>query len=131
MHADPIATVAAYLAIILVVAKLAGDLAARVGQPSVLGELIAGVLLGNLSLLGPAWFEPIEIDGAVDLLARIGVLILLFEVGLESTVRQMLKVGATAALVAVVGVAAPFALGWGVAAWLLPGETGHVHAFLG
>jgi Kef-type K+ transport system membrane component KefB len=59
------------------------------------------------------------------------VLILLFEVGLESTVGQMLRVGASALLVATLGVAVPFALGWGVGAWLLPEQGSYVHAFLG
>jgi Kef-type K+ transport system membrane component KefB len=59
------------------------------------------------------------------------VIILLFEVGLESTVRDMLKVGLPSLLVALLGVAAPFALGWGVGAVLLPDRSVYVHAFLG
>ena len=58
-------------------------------------------------------------------------MILLFEVGLESTVREMLKVGLPSLLVAVLGVAVPFALGWGVGALLLPDRSVYVHAFLG
>ena len=112
-------------------AKLGGDLAARLGQPAVLGELIGGVLVGNLSLLGFSGLESLKTDPSIDMLSRIGVLILLFEVGLESTVGQMLKVGASSLLVATLGVAAPFALGWGVGAWLLPDQGSYVHAFLG
>jgi Kef-type K+ transport system membrane component KefB len=67
----------------------------------------------------------------VDVLARLGVVILLFKVGLESTVRDMLKVGLPSVLVAVLGVLAPFALGWAVSAWLLPDRSAYVHAFLG
>jgi Kef-type K+ transport system membrane component KefB len=130
-HIDPIASVVLHLAIVLVIAKLGGELAIRLGQPAVLGELLAGVVLGNLTLLHIGWFETIEADPAIDLLARIGVLILLFEVGLESTVKQMLRVGVAAFLVAVVGVAAPFALGWGVGALLVPELGPYVHAFLG
>jgi Kef-type K+ transport system membrane component KefB len=130
-HADPIAAVALYLVVILVVAKLGGDLASRVGQPAVLGELLGGILLGNLGLAGVHVFEPIATDASIDMLARLGVLILLFEVGLESTVGQMLKVGMSSFIVAIVGVAAPFALGWAVSAWLLPTESVYVHAFLG
>jgi Kef-type K+ transport system membrane component KefB len=59
------------------------------------------------------------------------VLVLLFEIGLESTVHQMMQVGTSAVLVAMLGVIAPFALGWGVGAWLLPDESVYVHAFLG
>lgn len=65
------------------------------------------------------------------MLARIGVLILLFEVGLESTVRDMLKVGGPSVAVALLGVAAPFALGWSVSALLLPDRSVYVHAFIG
>jgi Kef-type K+ transport system membrane component KefB len=129
--ADPVAPVILGLAVILLAAKLGGDLAARVGQPEVLGELVAGVVLGNLGLVAIAAFEPIKSDATIDMLARIGVLILLFEVGLESTVRQMRRVGGSSFLVATLGVAAPFALGWLVGAWLLPERSLYVHAFLG
>jgi Kef-type K+ transport system membrane component KefB len=67
----------------------------------------------------------------IEILAGIGVLILLFEVGLESTVGQMLQVGLSSFAVAALGVIAPFALGWGVGAWLLPEAGAYVHAFLG
>jgi Kef-type K+ transport system membrane component KefB len=130
-HIDPVTPVVLALAIILAVAKLAGHLAVRLGQPAVLGELVAGVALGSLDLAGIGWFHRIEADPAIDTLARLGVVILLFEVGLESTVRDMLKVGLSSALVAVMGIVAPFALGWGVSAWLLPDKTPYVHAFLG
>ena len=64
------------------------------------------------------------------MLASLGVLVLLFEVGLESTVGQMLKVGTSAVLVAVVGVIVPFVLGWIVAAWLLPESSTYAQIFL-
>jgi Kef-type K+ transport system membrane component KefB len=130
-HHDPVAPVALALVVILVAAKLGGDLAMRLGQPAVLGELVFGVVLGNLGLVGVDGLRWLPSDLHLDMLARIGVLILLFEVGLESTVGQMLKVGWTALRVAILGVAAPFALGWGVGAWLLPDQTVYVHAFLG
>ncbi|HEY7492831.1 MAG TPA: cation:proton antiporter [Candidatus Tectomicrobia bacterium] len=130
-HADPVAAVVLALAIILVAAKLAGDVATRLGQPAVLGELLVGVLLGNLTLVGYTGLEPLKSDASLDMFARVGVLLLLFEVGLESTVGQMLQVGWSALLVAILGVAAPFALGWGVGAWLLPAASSYVHAFLG
>ena len=128
---DPIAHVVLWLAVILAAAKLGGDLAVRLRQPAVLGELVAGVLLGNLRLAGIDFFAPLATDPSLDMLARLGVLILLFEVGLESTVKQMLKVGLSSLIVALLGVAAPFGLGWAVGAWLLPHESGYVHAFLG
>ena len=113
-HADPVASVVLAIAIILVAATLAGDLATRLSQPAVLGELLVGVLLGTLPLAGFTGLEQLKTEASLDMLARIGVLLLLFEVGLESTVGQMLKVGWSALLVAGLGVAAPFALGWGV-----------------
>jgi Kef-type K+ transport system membrane component KefB len=130
-HTDPIAATALFLAIVLVAAKLGGDLAMRIRQPPVLGELLAGVVLGNVTLIGLDWFERIELDPSIEFLSRIGVLVLLFQVGLESTVRQMLKVGLSSLLVAVVGVLVPFGLGWLVGAWLLPEATSYVHAFIG
>ena len=128
---DPVGYVAFALVIILIVAKLGGDLAVRLRQPAVLGELIGGILVGTLPLLGFSGLESLKTDPYIDILARIGVLILLFEVGLESTVGQMLKVGSSSLLVAALGVAAPFALGWGVGAWILPEQGSYVHAFLG
>jgi len=130
-HGDPVAHVVLFLAAILIGAKVGGDLAVRCGQPAVLGELLFGVALGNLPLLGITMFDSIRTDSSIDLLARIGVLILLFEVGLESTVRQMLEVGLSSLFVAILGVVAPFALGWLVGTWLLPQTSTYVHAFLG
>jgi Kef-type K+ transport system membrane component KefB len=129
-HSDPVASVVLALAVILAAAKIAGHLATRVGQPAVLGELLAGVALGSVDLIGIHWFTPIEHDGMIAVLASIGVIILLFEVGLESTIRDMLEVGASSLLVAVLGVAAPFALGWAVSSVLLPDRSVYVHAFL-
>jgi Kef-type K+ transport system membrane component KefB len=130
-HGDPLGSVVLALTIILVAAKLGGELAVRLGQSGVLGELVVGVLLGNLTLVGYSGLDHLWIDPSIDMLARLGVLILLFEVGLESTVGQMLKVGLPSLLVATLGVVTPFALGWGVGAWLLPEHSVYVHAFLG
>ena len=124
-------TILGGLAIFLAAAKLGGDLATRARQPAVLGELIAGVILGNLGLIGITALEALKTNPTLDALAQLGVIILLFEVGLESTVRDMLTVGARAVLVATLGVIAPFALGWLVGALLLPGQSGYAHAFLG
>jgi Kef-type K+ transport system membrane component KefB len=130
-HSAPVAAVALSLAIILIAAKAGGELATRIGQPAVLGELLAGVILGNLTLAGVPGLEPLKSDPSIDMLAGLGVLVLLFEVGLESTVAQMLKVGLSALAVAVLGVVGPFALGWVVGLWLVPGSSAYVHAFLG
>jgi Na+:H+ antiporter len=130
-HADPVALVALGLAVILGTAKVGGHLAERMGQPAVLGELVVGIVLGNLGLVGIGWLEPIKADATLDILARLGVVILLFEVGLESTVREMLQVGGRSLVVAVLGVVVPWGLGWGVGALFLPGHSVYVHIFLG
>lgn len=131
MPHDALPPVLLALALILATAKLAGDLAVRVGQPAVLGELAAGVLLGNLHLVGVPWFQFIGSDHTIEVLAQLGVLVLLFEVGVESTVREMLQVGLPSLRVALLGAVMPFALGWGVGAWLLPQQSPYAHAFLG
>jgi Kef-type K+ transport system membrane component KefB len=95
------------LVVILAVAKVVGAVAQRLGQPAVLGELIGGVLAGS-SVLG--WVDPHL--PALHLMAELGVLILLFAIGLETDQSQLLRVGATSMTVAVVGVLLPFALGY-------------------
>jgi len=117
--------------VVLVVAKIGGELAIRAGQPPVLGELLAGVVVGNIALTGFTGFEGLKHQASLELFAELGVLILLFEVGLESSVPQMLRVGFTAFSVAVLGVVAPFALGWAVSAWLSPEASVYLHAFIG
>jgi Kef-type K+ transport system membrane component KefB len=98
------------LAGILLGAKLLGELAERVGQPAVLGELLAGVLLGSSALgLIPASGPIAEV---LTILAELGVLVLLFEIGLETDLREMRKVGTSATTVAGVGVVLPFLGGY-------------------
>ncbi len=128
---DPVGHVVLALAVILAVAKLGGDVATRLKQPAVLGELVAGVALANLDLVGVTWFRSLAGETTIGLLAQVGVLILLFQVGLGSTVRDMMQVGVAATVVAVLGVVTPFALGWGVGALLLPAHSSYAHAFLG
>jgi Kef-type K+ transport system membrane component KefB len=130
-HTDPVAPIVLALGVLLLAGKAGGEIATRFRQPAVLGELVAGIVLGNLSFGGYAPFHALAANEIIEVLAGIGVLILLFEVGLESTVRQMLGVGVTALIVAVVGVVCPFALGWGVGALLIPQEGPYVHAFVG
>lgn len=119
------------LVLILGAAKLGGEIAERLGQPAVLGELLAGVLIGNLTLLGYGGLEFIGNNQVVTMLAEIGVILLLFEVGLESNVREMLSVGTSSFLAAILGVVAPFFLGWGVSSWMLPEQETLVHLFIG
>jgi Kef-type K+ transport system membrane component KefB len=114
-----------------VAAKLGGDVAVRLGQPAVLGELLFGVLLGNLDLAGFGWFRAVSADAAIQGLAALGAILLLFEVGLESTVDDMRRVGGRAAVVATLGVVAPWILGVGAARLLLPERGVEVALFLG
>jgi len=130
-HVDPVASAVVALSVLLLAGKLGGELATRVGQPAVLGELVAGIALGNISFGGHTPFRSIAANETIEVLGGIGALILLFEVGVGSSVGQMLKVGVTSLFVAVLGVVVPFALGWGVGAWLLPDASPYVHAFLG
>jgi Kef-type K+ transport system membrane component KefB len=127
-HIEPSALFVLLLAIMLLAAKLGGEIVLRLGQPPVLGEIIAGIVLGNL---GWPFLEQIKTNASIAILAQIGVLILLFEVGLESTLKQMLQVGGSSLLVAILGVVTPFALGWLVSSWFLPTASFYVHAFIG
>jgi Kef-type K+ transport system membrane component KefB len=131
MHVDPVANLVLALALVLLTAKIGGHAALRLGQPPVLGELLGGMLIGNMTLVGIGLFEPLETDVSLEMLAGLGVILLLFQVGLESTVRHMISVGPTSLLVATLGVVAPFALGWSVGAWLLPDDSIYAHIFLG
>lgn len=130
VQSQPIASVAIWLVIILLAARFGGEASVRFGQPAVLGELLAGIILGNLRWTGLELLEPIKHDPSIEMLAGLGVLILLFEVGLESTVGQMMRVGFSSVLVALIGVAVPFALGWLVTIQLLPFADTYVHIFL-
>ncbi len=120
-----------WIVIILLAAKFA-SLVERIGQPPVLGELLVGVLLGNLILLGYDGFETIKRDPILAFLAQLGVVILLFQVGLETNVEEIRRVGARAFLVACIGVIVPFALGAIVVGpALLPGLSINAYLFLG
>lgn len=130
-HESPVSLVLVSLVVILLSAKLGGALMERFRQPAVLGELIFGVILGNLSLLGFHGLDYLKSNEAITILAEIGVIFLLFEVGLESNIKEMLEVGISSFLVALVGVIVPMLLGWGVSAWFLPQASALVHVFIG
>lgn len=127
------------LVIIYFASKLGGELCARINLPSVLGELVGGVVIGisALKLLvfpeggmeatdsliiqllqttanltpGESGLVFDSMSEVIAVLSELGVIILLFEIGLESDLKELIKVGPSAAIVAVVGVTAPFALG--------------------
>ena len=98
------------LATMLVTAKVLGGAAERIGQPAVLGELVAGVLLGG-SVLGvvPTTGSMAQL---VHVFADLGILLLLFEIGLETDLKEMFRAGPASLAVATVGVVLPFALGY-------------------
>ncbi len=99
------------LMVMLLTARLGAELAARLQSPPVVGELVAGVILGP-SLLG--WLAA---SHPVKLLAEIGIILLLFEVGLETDIRQLARTGWQALFVAVNGFIWPFVFGFGIS-WL-------------
>ena len=119
------------LAGMILAAKLGGEIAVRLNQPAVLGELCAGIVLGNLSMVGIHVFDGAGNLVPVEFLAELGVVLLLFEVGLESTLTEMRAVAPTSGLVAIIGVIAPMGLGYGASAWLLPEAPFSLHLFIG
>jgi Kef-type K+ transport system membrane component KefB len=94
------------IVIILLAARLFGEIASRINIPPVVGELLAGVVLGP-SLLG--WIEP---DQVLHLLAQIGIILLLFEVGLDTDISKLVRAGSKAVIVAFSGFFLPFLLGY-------------------
>jgi Kef-type K+ transport system membrane component KefB len=119
------------VALILIIAKLCGAFFEKLGQPAVLGELVGGILVGNLALTGFNGLEFLKSSDVIAAFAELGVIILLFEVGLESNLAEMLEVGWSSLLVALAGVVVPFFLGWGVSAYFRPGESRLAHIFIG
>ena len=186
VHGDPFSTILLELAVIILAAAFGRWLAGRFEQPSVLGELLIGMIVGNAGywlgvpffilvmhmesanaifahiyetgasvaeaaqhvfsaaelqagaigdsmvqiMTGPQASDVVIMGFAVWLFSNLGVILLLFVVGLESSVEEMLGVGKVSLRVAVVGVVAPFLLGLGAGAWLLAGEPFSVHLFL-
>lgn len=100
------------LLVILLTARVFAELATRLQAPSVIGELFAGVILGP-SLLG--WIEPFE---AIKLMAEIGIILLLFEVGLETDVKRLVRTGIKSLVVAMVGFVLPLVLGFSLGYWV-------------
>ena len=100
------------LALILIFSKLFGELAERIKQPSVLGELVAGVILGGSVLAVVPSVSGMSGYDIFHIMAEVGVAILLFEIGLETDLKDLIRVGFTSTLVAIVGVVVPFALGF-------------------
>jgi Na+:H+ antiporter len=116
------------LLVILIAAKVGAELMARIHQPPVIGELIMGMIVGA-SVLG--WVDVSE-GGLVSILAELGVIVLLFQVGLEIQMRDMLRLGPVAVAVATIGVITPFVLGFFASKWLgMGGGSNEVALFVG
>jgi Kef-type K+ transport system membrane component KefB len=128
---DPVTPVLLALFIVFLGAKLGGYLIAKLGQPAVLGELLFGIIIGNLTYVGYDGLDYIKQDVVFEILSGIGVVLLLFEVGLESNIDDLLKVGLVSLVVALTGVIAPMFLGFYVGEWLLPEASQYAHIFLG
>ncbi|CAG0990247.1 Na(+)/H(+)-K(+) antiporter GerN [Rhodocyclaceae bacterium] len=121
-----------WLALILIAARLFAPLAQKLGFPAVLGELLLGVALGNLSLFGFHYFDSVAKDPIIAFIAELGVIVLLLQIGLETRLGELVRVGGRATAVAAIGIAAPFALGtFLVGPLLLPGQSQNAYLFLG
>jgi len=112
------------LVVMLAAAKLLAELGERASQPAVLGELLAGLILGDslLRLVNPK-------DEILHVLAELGAVLLLFEIGLESDITELFRVGWRSLWVAVIGVVTPAVLGFGVS--VLLGQPTMTAAFIG
>ncbi len=121
------------LAVLVVAAKIGGLLVGRLGQPPVLGELLVGVVLGNFLplLFGQRGIAFVRGEPTLLVLAEMGVLILLFDVGMEVDLRALLRVGWSSLLAALLGIGIPILLGWGAAEWLMPDSPRLAHIFVG
>lgn len=111
------------LALILGAAKLIAELAERVGVPAVLGEILAGVLIG------PSVLGLVEPSDSLFLLAELGAILLLMQVGMEVDIGELRSVGRSALTVAIIGVSLPLILG--SATGLALGESGNTALFIG
>jgi Kef-type K+ transport system membrane component KefB len=119
------------LVVIILAAKFGGELMARLKQPPVLGELLIGVVLGNLHLVGLTVLEPLKDSSPMRILAELGAVLLLFEVGVESDLVQLLAVGWSSLVVATVGVIVPMFLGYFVARQMTPEAGWLSYLFVG
>ena len=141
--------------VLIISAKIGGDIAIRFRQPEVLGELVVGVFLGNIALffqleyfsglLSGTFLEFIPAgllhfsslvggfshDRVVESLSELGVILLLFEVGLETNISDLTKVGFSSFLVAIIGIVCPFFIGWLIAYFFIPDASILAHIFIG
>ena len=111
------------IVVVLLAAKIAAEIAERVGVPAVIGEIIAGIIVG------PSVLGLLDTNNVLDVLGELGVILLLLEVGLELSISDLRSVGKSSLSVATIGVLTPVALG--IATGLAFGESGITALFLG
>lgn len=119
------------LVAILFSAKAGAFVVHKFAQPGVLGELLAGVVIGNLVLLGLPQLEFLKTSEIFAVLAGLGAILLLFEVGLESDLAVMMRIGREALIVAIAGILFPSVFGYYVSSWLDPAKPQAAHLFVG
>jgi len=124
LQTAPHAQVLLALFIVLLAAKLAAELCERLHQPAVVGEIIAGIIIG------PAVLNLVQPTEILEALAELGVIFLLFTIGLETRPSEIFKVGGQATVVAVLGVVVPFVAGWALL-FLWPGHSWIEAVFMG
>lgn len=132
-HAEHVrfATVLLFVVGLLVCGRI-GAIVQRWGFPSVLGELLAGILLWNVAVnCGWSGITNLRDDALTKFIAFIGVVLLLFKTGLEESLTQMVRVGGRATVVALVGMVVPFVLGFGLSMAFFPGSPFVTHTFVG
>lgn len=121
----------AMLTLVLIAGKL-GNIVERFGQPAVIGELFAGVVLSGLGYFGWGFVQQTVDNQIIAFMASLGALLLLFLIGLESKISEMKTVGVNALLVAGIGVVTPFVLGaYILAPFFFPEASDNAHLFLG
>lgn len=130
-HLDPVVPVLLGLSVVLIAAKIGAIIAEKLKQPEVLGELVAGIVVGNLVLFNYHGLEFIKHHPDIAIFAELGVIILLFEVGLEENIKEMLAVGFKSLFVAIAGVVTPFLIGYYITGMIIPGLSEINKIFMG
>ncbi len=130
--ADPqskVSIILLWLGIILLLGKLSG-VVERLGQAAVLGELLVGLLLGNATLIGITFLEPMKVDPIIAALSRLGTVILFFQAGLVSDIRTIFKLWKESLILAVLGIVFSFGLFYFILPFLIPHLDSFVRVFL-
>jgi len=133
-HGSATTQILPFLIVILIAAKIGGAIFEKIKQPVVLGELIFGVLLGNIAYFSGGsvqFFEQIKEESFIKIFSEIGIIILLFQVGLSTKLKAMLRVGVSSLCVATIGVIFPFLVGYFASQLLGWGSSSLVNIYIG